>query len=88
MCSDTFELFKFTEKQPRDGRWGAWSKWTNCTRVCGRGKRTRHRFCNKPAPAHGGRDCTGERIQVEPCNTGKCPGNSKKEAVSAEEIPE
>ncbi|KAJ7394604.1 metalloendopeptidase [Desmophyllum pertusum] len=62
-----------TAKQAREGRWGRWSKWTKCTRVCGGGTKTRHRFCDSPAPAHGGRDCDGERIQEQPCNNKKCP---------------
>ena len=69
-----WNLDRFLAKQVRDGQWGAWSKWTKCTRVCGGGRKTRHRFCGNPAPAHGGRDCDGERIQEAPCNTNKCPG--------------
>ena len=67
-----------------DGRWGSWSVWTNCTRVCGGGLRTRHRFCNNPTPAHGGQDCVGNRIQTANCNTERCPGNLRTPASTSE----
>ena len=51
-----------------------WSQWTNCTRVCGGGTKSRHRFCNSPVPAHGGQTCTGNRIQTAGCNNNECPG--------------
>ncbi|XP_068727258.1 uncharacterized protein [Montipora capricornis] len=62
-----------SEKQARDGGWGAWSKWTNCTRVCGKGTKTRHRFCNNPAPVYDGQPCAGGRIQTVACNIKTCP---------------
>ncbi|XP_029206895.2 uncharacterized protein LOC114970596 isoform X2 [Acropora millepora] len=61
------------EKQARDGGWGVWSQWTNCTRVCGGGTKSRHRFCNSPVPAHDGQTCTGNRIQTAACNNNECP---------------
>ncbi|XP_032229700.2 uncharacterized protein LOC5505409 [Nematostella vectensis] len=62
-----------TALQARDGGFGAWSEWTNCSRGCDGGNRRRHRFCNSPYPAHGGKDCSGERIQEEKCQTKACP---------------
>lgn len=67
------ETFCRSEKQARDGGWGAWSKWTNCTRVCGKGTKTRHRFCNNPAPVYDGQPCAGGRIQTVACNIKTCP---------------
>lgn len=62
-----------TAKQVRHGRWGAWSKWSPCSKVCGGGMKTRYRFCDSPAPAHGGRDCGRKRTGKSSCNTDNCP---------------
>ena len=58
----------------RNGNWGSWSPWTVCDRGCGGGKRSRHRFCDNPVPAHGGNGCQGDRNEVAKCNTQPCPG--------------
>ncbi|XP_070574887.1 SCO-spondin-like [Ptychodera flava] len=43
---------------PVDGKWGQWSEWSECDLTCGRSsKRTRMRYCDNPAPQHGGFRC-------------------------------
>lgn len=55
-----------------DGNWGPWSNWSSCSLSCGgRGKKTRVRYCNNPAPEHGGEPCEGHGIQSRECVAGK-----------------
>uniref|UniRef100_A0A8C5HYM7 ADAM metallopeptidase with thrombospondin type 1 motif, 14 n=1 Tax=Gouania willdenowi TaxID=441366 RepID=A0A8C5HYM7_GOUWI len=62
------------EPQGHDGSWGSWSKFGSCSRTCGGGVRSRSRQCNNPAPAYGGRDCTGSTFDYHMCNTEECAG--------------
>ena len=71
---------------PRDGAFGPWSTWTPCNWPCGGGKRNRHRFCDKPAPANGGKDCVGPRVEEEDCNTEPCPSMLFTHLKKASEI--
>ncbi|XP_050415487.1 uncharacterized protein LOC126829582 isoform X1 [Patella vulgata] len=50
-----------------DGKWSSWSEWGKCSPSCGAGKRSRYRLCNTPAPANGGRFCSGEAFQWQSC---------------------
>ncbi|KAI8491799.1 regulation of mast cell degranulation [Branchiostoma belcheri] len=62
---------------------GAWSDWVDgeCSVTCGDGVMTQTRFCDNPAPANGGPECTlvdglttgliEER--TVPCDQGACP---------------
>lgn len=66
--------------RPVHGRWsdfGAWTSWSTCDKSCGTGTRTRTmtRFCNNPAPRHGGYPCAGPATQTEsePCKVRECP---------------
>ncbi|XP_078681199.1 uncharacterized protein LOC144916083 [Branchiostoma floridae x Branchiostoma belcheri] len=61
---------------------GAWSDWVvgDCSVTCGNGVMTQTRFCNNPAPANGGPECTlvnGTTGLIEertvPCDQGACP---------------
>ncbi|XP_071484135.1 thrombospondin-2-like [Diadema antillarum] len=61
------------EPCPVDGAWGEWSLWTACTHSCDGGRQERFRFCDSPAPAHGGRNCTGISRQEQMCNEKPCP---------------
>ncbi|XP_041469147.1 thrombospondin-1-like isoform X2 [Lytechinus variegatus] len=58
---------------PVDGAWGEWSLWTACTHSCDGGSQERYRFCDSPAPAHGGRNCSGITKQEQMCNQRPCP---------------
>ncbi|KAG8182020.1 hypothetical protein JTE90_013951 [Oedothorax gibbosus] len=62
---------------PVHGEWGLWSEWSLCSSSCGGGTRERHRKCDSPAPAFGGRSCTGSHLQVDYCNTDVCPVNGE-----------
>eukprot|EP00794_Sanderia_malayensis_P020639 gene20639-22674_t len=67
---------------PTHGNWGNWREWSACTAACNGGTRHRSRFCDTPFPAHGGRDCVGQRIAKEACNTQACPsGRSCKDVM-------
>ena len=57
-----------------DGRWSRWSSYTSCTSSCGGGTQTRTRECNSPAPALGGKTCTGSKSETRQCNTNDCAG--------------
>ena len=63
----------YTALVARDGKWSPWSGWSACSKPCGKGKRTRYRFCTSPFPAHGGKDCVGNHALDEDCNTENCP---------------
>lgn len=56
-----------------DGNWGLWSPWSACTTTCGDGSITRVRLCNNPPPQKGGRGCTGNDRDTQPCNNTLCP---------------
>ena len=49
---------------------GGWSQFGACSKACGGG--THSRACSSPAPANGGKDCTGDATKV--CNTQACAG--------------
>ena len=57
---------------PTDGNWSHWSSWTVCSFTCGRGVRSRQRYCSNPRPSNGGRYCQGRDSLVELCNTQQC----------------
>uniref|UniRef100_UPI00398F1070 A disintegrin and metalloproteinase with thrombospondin motifs 13 n=1 Tax=Pristiophorus japonicus TaxID=55135 RepID=UPI00398F1070 len=57
---------------------GAWSNWTaysSCSRSCGGGVTRRHRHCNNPRPAFGGRKCEGADMEAKMCNVQPCQGS-------------
>ncbi|KAJ6651841.1 hypothetical protein lerEdw1_016437 [Lerista edwardsae] len=61
------------------GQWSGWTPYGSCSRSCGGGVAARLRRCNNPRtsfprrPAFGGRQCEGEDVQAEMCNTQPCP---------------
>ncbi|XP_078352256.1 mucin-like protein, partial [Oculina patagonica] len=63
----------FVEACPVDGNFTEWGAWGACSQTCGNGTQIRLRNCTNPPPAHGGRDCMGERNQTQECYTGGCP---------------
>eukprot|EP00731_Ephydatia_muelleri_P018718 Em0011g758a len=54
--------------------WSVWSNWTECSRSCGGGSQRRFREClgDEQTTAL---NCTGNRINVQPCNTQCCAVN-------------
>ncbi|XP_058945107.2 coadhesin isoform X1 [Pocillopora verrucosa] len=58
------------------GGWSCWGVWDDCSKTCGGGKQTRHRTCNNPLPASGGRPCLKNgSSQTKKCNVIPCPVN-------------
>ncbi|XP_044187663.1 properdin-like isoform X1 [Thunnus albacares] len=59
---------------PVDGGWGSWSSFSSCPVTCGVGLQVSVRRCDRPAPKHGGRPCTGKARQTTVCKTNvHCP---------------
>ncbi|XP_070817740.1 hemicentin-1 [Chaetodon trifascialis] len=58
---------------PVDGKWSSWVSWGACSVSCGGGTRQRTRLCTSPAPQHGGRQCEGNDVQIDFCNSDPCP---------------
>ena len=59
-----------------NGGWGDWTDWSSCSVSCGGGSRSKNRPCDNPAPAHGGKVCSGSANEEwEECNSDECPGN-------------
>ena len=56
-----------TERSRLDG---GWSQFGACSKACGGG--THSRACSSPAPANGGKDCTGDATKA--CNMQACAG--------------
>ncbi|XP_029202215.2 uncharacterized protein LOC114966489 [Acropora millepora] len=62
-----------------DGGYSPWGKWSACSKTCGKGsgEKTRERFCNKPQPQNGGKDCSalGKSKETKSCKpkAKKCP---------------
>uniref|UniRef100_A0A0L8HZG1 CTCK domain-containing protein n=2 Tax=Octopus bimaculoides TaxID=37653 RepID=A0A0L8HZG1_OCTBM len=49
--------------------WTEWTQWTECSRSCQPGGlRSRTRFCSNPLPRCGGDKCSGDAVEVKPCN--------------------
>ncbi|XP_067868142.1 A disintegrin and metalloproteinase with thrombospondin motifs 13 isoform X2 [Heterodontus francisci] len=57
-----------------NGAWSSWSPFSSCSRSCGGGVILRHRHCNNPRPAFGGRKCQGVDTEAKMCNTQPCQG--------------
>ncbi|PFX23098.1 sushi, von Willebrand factor type A, EGF and pentraxin domain-containing protein 1-like isoform X2 [Stylophora pistillata] len=56
---------------PRHGQWCPWNPASWEETPCSNGYKTRSRNCDNPAPAHGGRECSGNRyisIDCIECN--------------------
>ncbi|XP_069119934.1 uncharacterized protein [Argopecten irradians] len=75
-CTGNAQQSKLCEEIncPIDGVWGSWSPYGPCSVTCGGGGyRNRNRTCNNPAPAYGGRECTGNAQQSKLCEEINCP---------------
>ena len=57
-----------------DGNWTEWRAWGPCSRTCGTGTQQRMRTCTKPAPAFGGKNCSGDSRETRSCQTRLCSG--------------
>ena len=57
-----------------NGGLSAWSEFSECSATCGDGAQERTRTCTNPAPAHGGKDCVGDRKLIQECKVKECPG--------------
>nr|XP_040571099.1 SCO-spondin-like isoform X1 [Lepeophtheirus salmonis] len=55
-----------------DGNWGYWQEWTSCSVSCGKGQKTRGRFCNNPSPSDGGKPCSGYGLEKSYCIQEEC----------------
>ncbi|KFB46823.1 AGAP002268-PA-like protein [Anopheles sinensis] len=55
-----------------DGGWSEWTPWTRCSKTCGKGIKSRKRFCNNPEPKAGGKPCAGANVEHEQCGTKRC----------------
>ncbi|XP_060933914.1 hemicentin-1 [Limanda limanda] len=58
---------------PVDGKFSSWVSWGACSVSCGGGTRQRTRLCASPAPQHGGRQCEGNDVHIDFCNSDPCP---------------
>lgn len=61
---------------PVDGGWSPWGAWWACNADCGGGVQLRTRTCTNPAPANGGKACSGDDTDVQACNTQTCPSTT------------
>ncbi|XP_031559995.1 hemicentin-1-like [Actinia tenebrosa] len=69
---------------PVDGGWSAYSTWSTCSKTCGgSGTQERTRTCTNPAPAHGGKPCSGPSEITRKCNAKPCSVNGGWSAYSA-----
>ncbi|XP_055948498.1 hemicentin-1-like isoform X2 [Argiope bruennichi] len=66
-----------TAECPVNGEWGPWSTWGPCSSSCNKGQKKRFRSCDNPAPAGGGRECSGPSQETEVCNAYLCPVDGK-----------
>jgi len=57
---------------PVNGGWGAWGNWSNCSATCGDGTQIRSKPCDTPAPAYGGKNCSGNGTESRSCNLKPC----------------
>jgi hypothetical protein len=62
--------------------WSVWKAWSSCPVTCGGGSQSRTRACTNPAPANGGKDCTGGSSETQACGTKLCPGELTRKANS------
>eukprot|EP00111_Clytia_hemisphaerica_P009451 TCONS_00027721-protein len=63
---------KLTTKRIVHGQWSRWTSWSSCSQSCGVGLRFRSRDCDSPRPGPRGRDCSGQRKEMDICSTQPC----------------
>lgn len=67
-----FRLNTSTRNPEPVDSWGEWTEWTRCSRECGTGRQSRMRECQFENKAR--IECSGDRVQLQECNTQPCPG--------------
>ena len=55
-----------------DCLWGEWTEFGACSEECGGGNQTRVRV--KTLESCNGAPCTGDDVEIQPCNVDCCPG--------------
>jgi hypothetical protein len=70
---------------PIDGGWSEWSVWSACSKTCGRGLRSRKRFCNNPTPRHNGKFCDGDNLEYEECRVKACSSFNLRKSIDRED---
>lgn len=50
--------------------------------TCNGGTKRRERFCTRPRPSNGGKDCPGDGVEVVRCNTKPCAGKASYSFVA------
>uniref|UniRef100_A0A4W6D352 Hemicentin-1 n=1 Tax=Lates calcarifer TaxID=8187 RepID=A0A4W6D352_LATCA len=63
----------FKNERERIYPWSLWEE--SCSVSCGGGTRQRTRLCASPAPQHGGRQCEGNDVHIDFCNSEPCPSD-------------
>lgn len=54
-------------------KWGDWTEWSRCTSTCGKGQRSRIRFCGNGKNHNRNEiNCRGESEEIEICHLVKC----------------
>uniref|UniRef100_A0A3Q2YR82 Hemicentin 1 n=1 Tax=Hippocampus comes TaxID=109280 RepID=A0A3Q2YR82_HIPCM len=76
-CEGTDAQTQVCKERPcPDGKWSSWVSWGACSVSCGGGTRQRARLCASPGPQYGGRQCEGNDIHVDFCNSEPCPNGN------------
>ncbi|XP_052085688.1 scavenger receptor cysteine-rich type 1 protein M130-like isoform X2 [Mytilus californianus] len=66
--------FNMTEVQ---GEWSPWTTWSVCSDYrCNGGLQSRSRKCDGPLPSDSSLYCKGTSMEIKPCNTTLCPGDT------------
>ncbi|XP_013410815.1 uncharacterized protein LOC106173996 isoform X2 [Lingula anatina] len=69
---------------PIDGGWSGYGSWSQCSVTCGSGTQFQERTCTNPAPAFGGKYCTGSDRQTKVCKaSASCAVDGKWSAFGA-----
>uniref|UniRef100_A0A182KDD4 EGF-like domain-containing protein n=1 Tax=Anopheles christyi TaxID=43041 RepID=A0A182KDD4_9DIPT len=55
-----------------DGGWSEWARWSPCSKSCGKGIKSRKRYCNNPEPKAGGKLCVGQNVEHAQCSVKQC----------------
>ncbi|KAF7994238.1 hypothetical protein HCN44_003328 [Aphidius gifuensis] len=67
------ECISSNEMKTINGGWSDYGSFSKCSRTCGGGIKSRHRYCNNPTPMYGGQYCLGKKIDYQICALKKCP---------------